>query len=45
MHKRRNAVERWFNRLKQWRGLATRHDKTIESCQAAVAPVSLPMGA
>ncbi len=23
----RNTVERGFNRLKQWRGIATRHDK------------------
>jgi transposase len=27
-YKRRNVVERAFNRLKQWRGIATRYDKT-----------------
>ena len=26
-YKRRNVVERCFNRLKQWRGIATRYDK------------------
>lgn len=26
-YKRRNTVERSFNRFKQWRGLATRYDK------------------
>jgi transposase len=27
-YKRRNAVERCINRLKQWRGIATRYEKT-----------------
>lgn len=27
IYKRRNVVERSFNLLKQWRGLATRYDK------------------
>lgn len=27
-YKQRNTVERCINRLKQWRGLATRYDKT-----------------
>ena len=27
-YRQRNTVERCFNRLKQWRGLATRYDKT-----------------
>jgi transposase len=27
-YKRRNTVERCINKLKQWRGLATRYDKT-----------------
>lgn len=27
MYKHRNTVERGFNRLKQWRGVATRYDK------------------
>lgn len=26
-YKQRNIIERAFNRLKQWRGLATRYDK------------------
>jgi len=26
-YKRRNVIERSFNTLKQWRGLATRYDK------------------
>lgn len=39
----RNVVERCFNRLKQWRGLATRRDKTRESYQAAVTIASIPL--
>ena len=27
IYKQRNTVERGFNRLKQWRGIATRYDK------------------
>ncbi|GAA3079235.1 hypothetical protein GCM10010448_70880 [Streptomyces glomeratus] len=42
LYKRRN-VERCFNRLKQWRGIATRYDKTAESYQAAVTLASLLM--
>jgi transposase len=34
-----------FNRLKQWRGIATRYDKTAESFQAAVTLASLLMWA
>ena len=26
-YKQRNVVERFFNRMKQWRGLASRYDK------------------
>ncbi|MGI5484402.1 transposase [Streptomyces lavendofoliae] len=37
----RNAVERCFSRLKQWRGLATRYDRTRESCQATVTIASI----
>lgn len=44
-YKRRNVVERCFNRLKQWRGIATRYDKTAESYRAAVALASLLMWA
>ncbi|WP_437583611.1 transposase [Paramicrobacterium sp. CJ85] len=32
----RNVVERCFNFVKQWRGLATRHDKTASSYAAGV---------
>lgn len=28
-YKQRNVAERCFNRLKQWRGIATRHDKVL----------------
>lgn len=31
LYKHRNVVERSFKRLKQWRGLATRYDKTAVS--------------
>lgn len=41
LYRRRNVVERCFNRLKQWRGLATRYDKTRESYQAAVTIASI----
>lgn len=45
LYGRRNVVERCFNRLKQWRGIATRYDRTAESCRAAVTPKSLLMWA
>ncbi|OMI84985.1 IS5 family transposase [Streptomyces sp. M1013] len=35
-YKQRNAVERCINRVKQWRGLATRTDKLVIACQAAL---------
>ncbi|WP_406116402.1 IS5 family transposase [Streptomyces sp. NBC_01014] len=44
-YRQRNVVERCFNRLKQWRGIATRYDKTAESFQAAVTLASLLMWA
>ncbi|MFJ4518670.1 transposase [Streptomyces sp. NPDC088816] len=34
-----------LQRLKQWRGIVTRYDKTAESCQATVALASLLMWA
>ncbi|WP_331725992.1 transposase [Streptomyces sp. NBC_01012] len=40
-YRQRNVVERCFNRLKQWRGIASRYDKTAESYQAAVTLASL----
>ncbi|MFD8423261.1 IS5/IS1182 family transposase, partial [Streptomyces sp. NPDC059668] len=35
-----NAVERCFNRLKGFRGIATRYDKTATSYEAAVSLAS-----
>lgn len=35
-YRRRNVVERCFNRLKHFRGIAIRYDKTATSYQAAV---------
>ncbi|MEU2049004.1 IS5 family transposase [Streptomyces diastaticus] len=45
LYKHRNVVERCFNRLKQWRGIATRYDKTAQSYEAAVTLASLLMWA
>jgi transposase len=45
VYKGRNVVERCFNRLKQWRGIATRYDKTAQSFQAAVTLATLLMWA
>jgi transposase len=39
------VVERCFNKLKQWRGIATRYDKTTESYQAALTLAALLMWA
>ncbi|MFE4632844.1 transposase [Streptomyces sp. NPDC056773] len=39
--KHRNVVERCFNRLKQWRGIATRYDKNAESYEAAITLASI----
>jgi transposase len=33
----RNVVERCFNKLKQWRGIAMRSDKTARSYRAAIS--------
>jgi transposase len=35
-YRQRNTVERCFQRIKTWRGLATRFDKTPESYEAAL---------
>ncbi|WAM20099.1 hypothetical protein OYT95_39145 (plasmid) [Rhodococcus sp. JS3073] len=35
-HKGRNVVERCFNKLKQWRGIAMRSDKTARAYRAAI---------
>lgn len=39
-YKGRNVVERCFNRLKQWRGIATRSDKKARSYLAGVTVAS-----
>ena len=36
IYKRHNVVERCFNRLKQYRAIATRYDKTAKSYQAMI---------
>jgi transposase len=36
MHERRNVVECSFNRLKQWRGIAMRSDKTARNYHAGI---------
>ncbi len=35
-YKGRNVVERCFNRLRQWRGIAMRSDKTAGNYRAAI---------
>lgn len=39
LYRERNLVERFFNRLKQYRALATRYDKLATTFLAAVALV------
>jgi len=39
----RNLVERLFNKLKNWRRVATRYDKTKESCPGFVAIASIKL--
>lgn len=41
LYRQRNLVERFFNKLKQFRGLATRYDKRPENFLAAVKLVSI----
>ncbi len=36
LYRLRNVVERAFNRLKQWRGIATRYDKTARNYRAGI---------
>ena len=38
---RRNVVERCVNRLKKWRGIATRYEKRVVNYRAAVVIASL----
>jgi len=40
-YRHRNVVERCMNRLKQWRGIATRFDKRAANYRAAAVVVSL----
>jgi transposase len=40
IYRQRNIVERCFNRLKGFRGIATRYEKTATSYQAAVTLAS-----
>ncbi len=35
-YRRRNVIERSFNQLKQWRGIATRYDKLATVYRAAI---------
>ena len=46
LYKNRNQVERFFNRIKQFRRIATRYDKSAESFSAmiqfATALVAIP---
>lgn len=41
-YKQRDSVERWINRLKQWRGLATPHEKTATVYRAGLPGVAIP---
>ncbi|GEO16643.1 hypothetical protein MAE02_43390 [Microvirga aerophila] len=40
LYRYRNLVERFFNKLKQFRGIATRYDKSPENFLAAIKLVS-----
>ena len=42
-YRRRNVVERCVNRLKQWRGIATRYEKRAVNYRAMVVIASLMM--
>jgi transposase len=41
IYARRNVVERCINRLKQWRGLATRYEKRVVNYRAMVVIASI----
>jgi transposase len=41
VYARRNVVERCINRLKQWRGLATRYEKRAVNYRAMVVLASI----
>ena len=40
-YRRRNLIERFFGRLKNWRGLATRYDRLAQNYMAALALVAV----
>jgi transposase len=42
-YRQRNLIERFFNKLKNWRRIATRYDKTASSFLAFVSLVSAKM--
>ncbi len=42
-YKARNVVERCFNQLKQWRGIATRYDKHARNYRAGIVIASVLM--
>jgi transposase len=42
LYKRRNLIERCNNRIKQWRGIATRYDKLPDRDQAAMTRAQRP---
>ena len=41
IYQERNVVERTFNRLKQWRGIATRYDKHARNYRAGIVLASI----
>lgn len=41
LYRDRNVVERAFNRLKQWRGIATRYDKHARNYRAGIIVASI----
>jgi transposase len=41
LYRDRNVVERAFNRLKQWRGIATRYDKQARNYRAGIVIASI----
>jgi transposase len=43
VYRQRNLVERFFNRIKQFRGFATRYDKDPLNFLAAVTPIAARM--
>lgn len=44
LYRRRNLVERFFNKIKQFKGIATRYDKSADNFLAAIKLASLRIG-